>query len=179
MTTKTTGTISFSTPTALALWNDEILGQLSDGMWENTAPLDHYKFWHCLTPVLGTENKVTNVQYAGGIYCRKNSYRLTALREYVEDRMLKTGRMAKAIPLFLGTEEQNEWLAASADMPSTFDEWKQCKETGTWKYPFLKDRMDSMPEDVARRYYESSTYTVKELLADLKRIKEALKSVDR
>jgi hypothetical protein len=31
-----------------ALFEHEILGQLSDGAWENTYPYDHWKFWNNL-----------------------------------------------------------------------------------------------------------------------------------
>jgi hypothetical protein len=36
-----TGTIVLPSLSAALVWKAEIVGQLSDGMWENAAPFDH------------------------------------------------------------------------------------------------------------------------------------------
>lgn len=35
--------IIFSNPVQVALYEEELKGQISDGMWENSTPHDHYK----------------------------------------------------------------------------------------------------------------------------------------
>lgn len=47
--------ICFKSIPAYVLWKNEILGQLSDGHWENTRPLDHWRVWHDLVPVFDAE----------------------------------------------------------------------------------------------------------------------------
>ena len=44
--------IHFKTKEAEALWDYEILGQLSDGLWENSRPYGHWKFWAECKPVV-------------------------------------------------------------------------------------------------------------------------------
>lgn len=67
------------------LWDEEICGQLSDGMWENTNPHDHWKAWCDATAVIGDE-------IGRNFSVRKDGYRLTGLIEYVGDRMVAIGQ---------------------------------------------------------------------------------------
>ena len=39
------GNIYLPTDTAIALWEAELLGQFSDGAWENSKPNNHWKIW--------------------------------------------------------------------------------------------------------------------------------------
>jgi hypothetical protein len=41
----TMGTIIFRNEVQATLWKQEIVGQLSDGFWENARPYDHWKAW--------------------------------------------------------------------------------------------------------------------------------------
>ena len=78
-------TFKFRTPALQALWNEELTGQISDGMWENT-PNTGWIYW-C--------NVQTEV--ADGIthlekrlpYNVKANFNFHALIEYVGDRMLE------------------------------------------------------------------------------------------
>ena len=40
------GEVHFATKEAEILWQNEVLGQLSDGHWENATPRHHYDFWY-------------------------------------------------------------------------------------------------------------------------------------
>jgi hypothetical protein len=87
------GFINFRTPIQKTLWDHMILGQLSDGMWENTKPYDHWKFWHELEskvgkPAVGFEKT----------YPCKVDYNLSssALLDAVGDEMIALGKGTKA-----------------------------------------------------------------------------------
>jgi len=163
-----TNTISFTSRTALQLWKSEITGQLSDGMWENTAPYDHWKFWCNLTPVLGTENKVeTPFPYL----CKKTGYNIAGLYEFIGDRMLKIGRMAKVNP----TEDR---LNMAEYMPDTLERWTEMHTSGKWDYEFVGPYMVSVTPEIAAAYY-ATTYTERDLRADVKVIKAAMKTMKR
>ena len=155
-------TIALPTASARALWTCEISGQLSDGAWENASPMGHWQFWNHLEVIEGAP-KVTSTER-----CKKNGYVLTSLLEYVGDRMLLIGRMAKCT-------EVGVTRGAAEYMPASFTEWQECKLTGKWQYDFVAKYMEPITEDVARKFY-NTTYTEKELRADLKLIKSAMKT---
>lgn len=164
-----TGTIALPTFSAQAIWTDEILGQLSDGMWENSRPLGHWKFWQNLEVVTGAPA----VTRAFGCWAKKTAYNLAALYEYVGGRILAQGRMAKAcellgVPYVPGCAEYLDEM--------TTEEFLRGKATGAWKYDFLAGYFDKMPEELERAF-RVAKYTTKDRNADIKAIKAAMKSV--
>lgn len=69
------------------LFDEELMGQLSDGMWENTRPFDHWKVWaDCDVVVAGPDDEVGRTFYAA-----KSNYNFTSrdLLDVVGDRMLE------------------------------------------------------------------------------------------
>ena len=48
-TTSESRILFLSTPVQELLFKSEILGQLSDGYWENSKPFDHWQFWSAVT----------------------------------------------------------------------------------------------------------------------------------
>lgn len=66
------------------LFEEELKGQLSDGMWENTTPHDHWIVW-CDAEVV-----VDPLNVGRNFWARKTSYRLDhpMLLEVVGDRMI-------------------------------------------------------------------------------------------
>jgi hypothetical protein len=84
------GQIRFANKTQVWLWTCELEGQISDGMWENSGPRDHWQEV-CGADVIVGEPGLTN------IYPRR-SYGFRRLVEYVGDRMLVTGKLSKAYP---------------------------------------------------------------------------------
>lgn len=162
------GTMTFTSPTAVALWVNEICGQISDGMWENASPRDHWQFWCRLDVGLGDVNELKATAR-----CVKNKYALTRLHqlkfgqnEYVlRDRMLACGRLCKA-----GTDPTDrDTLHASEYMPATLEEFRATKAAGSWKHDFIAKYMDNVSDELAVKYY-AMTYTLKEMNADLKLI---------
>jgi len=45
MSNETKTKINFQNADQVTLWNNEIVGQLSDGYWENTRPMNHWRPW--------------------------------------------------------------------------------------------------------------------------------------
>jgi putative component of membrane protein insertase Oxa1/YidC/SpoIIIJ protein YidD len=178
---KNSGTMTLNSRTAVALWTNEICGQISDGMWENSTPHDHWQFWCRLNVVLGPESKV-DVADEAKYSCRKNAYALTRLHQekfndgkYVlRDRMLACGRMARA-----GADPTDrETLSASEYMPATLEEFRAAKAAGSWKHDFVAKYMDKVNDELAEKFYAAS-YTLKEMNADLNLIKHVMKTVQK
>lgn len=159
------GTISFPTVTALAIWNGEIKGQLSDGAWENSGPNGHYHFWQNMKATVGKAQTVATT------YPEKNNYGLSKLIEYVGDRMLKTGQMAKA-----SGDGAREVARVGEYMPATFEEFMSAKETGKWEYDFVGKYMEAITPELAKKFY-ATKYDMSELKRDLTLIRSAMKNV--
>ena len=82
------GRLHFKTAAAANLFAVEITGQISDGAWENSRPLDHWKFW-CDAEVvvdgrIGHEGRPS-----------KTNYNVSSLKKYVKDYMLDAIRITK------------------------------------------------------------------------------------
>jgi hypothetical protein len=158
-------TITFKTPGAFAIWIAELTGQMSDGMWENTTPYGHWRFWSDCEVQLGDENKVeTDILWA----IKKAGYNFGALIPYVGERMISYGRMGQV------TVDKNAVRAAEY-MPSTLAEWLKCKESGNWKYSFVEKYMEAVTEEIACKFY-LTTYTIRNLKNDIKHVKAAMKN---
>lgn len=165
---ETSGTMTFTSPTAVGLWVNEICGQISDGMWENASPHNHWQFWCRLDVSVGPANELKATQW-----CVKNKYALTRLHqekfgpgEYVlRDRMLACGRMVRA-----GADPTDRsTLHASEYMPKTLAEFRAAKAAGKWEHDFIAKYMDNVSDELAEKFY-AATYTLKEMNADLKLI---------
>jgi hypothetical protein len=158
--TMKTGTITFPNRSCLALWTCEILGQMSDGLWENSKPHDHWQFWSDLEPRIADDCKVVTDE---AWKCRKTGYNLTSLLEYVGDRMLAVGRMACI------TDDQSIWRHAEAIDRMSLAEFYAAKKAGS---------LGEIPDDIYTRY-NATHYTIKDLKKDLARIKSVMKTVSR
>jgi hypothetical protein len=84
------GSITFRNEVQAALWECEILGQLSDGYWENSKPYDHWKPWHRADVRVGTDVG------RRGFWTRREGYNLTnkMLLDCVGERMLGYAKLA-------------------------------------------------------------------------------------
>ena len=160
-----TGTIHLPSASARALWHSEITGQLSDGMWENSAPHDHWKFWaRCV--VAEGEPKLVCEGYNRPV---KTGYNIAGLLPIIGDRMLKAGQM--------GLAGGDEAACRGAEyMPSTLADFQQSRLTNTWKYDFVERYMASVTDEIAEKFY-TTVYTMKDLKADIRSIKAAMKTV--
>lgn len=79
------GTLTVRNEAQRILFTEELAGQISDGMWENTRPNDHWEVW-CRAEV------VVGPNVGRDFYARKDNYNLnsSALLDCVGDRMLES-----------------------------------------------------------------------------------------
>lgn len=78
-------TIAFSTDIQAKIFEEEIKGQISDGLWENTYGSD-WQTWCRATPVVNPAN------VGRDFFARKDNFRLTALVPFIGERMVEIGR---------------------------------------------------------------------------------------
>lgn len=178
-TKKNTGTMILPSASAAAIWEGEIAGQISDGMWENSTPHEHWVPWQYLKVVVIPG--VARVD-AETTYFQKTSYNLRKLLNIgtssapdycIRDRMVRMGRMGLAIASLKLDVEQNYYntVGAAEYMPGTYEEWASCKTWNAWEH------MELVSDELARAYYDHvKTYGVKEMKADLDQIKAAMRT---
>jgi hypothetical protein len=83
-TLDTSTIITFKDPIEKALFDEELTGQISDGMWENTRNTEW--LWAAKTQ-LGDSNAISFHSYHG-----KTGFRFASLIEHVGDRMIEVGK---------------------------------------------------------------------------------------
>lgn len=189
MSKETVGSIFLPSISALAVWREEVLGQLSDGMWENTSPTNHWEFWHKLVTKLG-EPSVVMDEGKHVPYRQKTSYNIAGLYEYVGDRMLAYGRMGRAIEragAMLPAESPDydvRWGKGGFDAAvragehlqrlGTLDEFlkREWDKDDNYAASYLKNVSD----ELARAFFETK-YEMPDLKRDVKSIKLALKTL--
>jgi len=186
------GTISFPTRSALAVWRAEILGQLSDGMWENTAPHDHWEFWHQLRTVVDGSKKPHVVMDEGRHvpYNQKVSYNVAGLYPIIGDRMLAFGRMGRTLSSVVDVDAPKDPGYDERHGGTKFDACVHAAEylaemgleaflaeraSGKYSKPWTESYLKQVDEETARRFF-STKYTMKDLRADVKDIKAAFKT---
>ncbi len=181
MSKNPTGTIFLPTLSAIALWHGELTGQFSDGMWENSRPMDHYKFWCGLKTCITSLDP--HVITSSAWMCTKRKYNLSSLIACVGERMVKIGRMGVAMAklnlntLGDGSAGEQAMARAASYMPATLEEWHACRDgVREWEYGFIGRYMADVPRELAAAYY-AAEYTVKDLRNDLKLIKAAMATV--
>jgi hypothetical protein len=68
-------------------------------------------------------------------------------------------------------------IAAAEHMPAIFEEWIAAKESGAWNSAYLKQHMAIIDLELARAYYDrNESYGLKEMKADVAKIKAAMMS---
>ena len=163
-------TIYLPTASAVALWDWELVGQFSDGMWENTQPYDHWRAWANVDVKLGNPRVNTN-----NYRVQKRNYGLSQLKKYVGDRMLAYGKFGKAVGNDILLLLKDGLRTIIEDLPTEPITLNQLKKqiAGTWKKNYV--RFDHLTNEHLEKFY-SITYTEKELNQDLKNIKAAMQN---
>ena len=194
------GTLRLPTLSAVAIWHNEIVGHMCDGMWENTMPNDHWQFWADLDVEYAPFHQPSVVALLGDLLCKKTGYNIAGLYEYVGDRMLTQGRMGRALASLppnvlgdlatsvtpMGTPEHpyTSWTldliidAGEYMSAMTMEDWVKAKATNTWAEPFIAQKMIPVDDALAAIFFKT-TYTMKDLRSDVKDIKAAIKTVKR
>jgi len=186
-----TGTFFLARASQVALWEHELTGQISDGMWENSGPSEHYAFWCRLKPVLAPAGARVGVETPCEWLCTRDRYGFTSLYTVewpagvfcIRDRMVKLGRLALACELD-GHECGYEQRLAAEELPETWQAYlslraDEAERVGSAKEQEERTRLlNAVPKDLARTYYEHlacKAYGLKQMKADVKAIKEAMK----
>lgn len=159
------GKIFLPTATARAVWEHEILGQMSDGQWENSTPSGHWIFWQKMEVASGEPHTEADRSPT------KDSYALTALISNIGDRMVALGRLAEA-----GATD-GKAFHASEYMPKTYEEFMKGKAEG-FKPDYIAKYMEVVTPEMAKKFYESK-YNENDLRRDLALIKKAMKTVQQ
>lgn len=183
-TDKATGTIFLPTVSALAVWVCEITGQMSDGMWENTAPLDHWQFWCRLDPKLD-RGHTPRVETLSTPWRQKTGYNIAGLYEYVGDRMLAQGRMGRALQaLSYGVADtidaktfERTCSAGETLVDMDMDVFAGVKLSGEYlPKPYKVEAIRSVSDTIAQAFFQTK-YDMRDLRTDVKFIKAAMKTV--
>jgi hypothetical protein len=163
---KSAGTITFQNMPQLALWLHMLTGQMSDGMWENTRPHDHWKFWGQLETEIGKDLRVTTDR---PWECKKVGYDFNALIDVVGDEMLALGRMAQIAGVTQGM------LYAARYMPGSLEKFNEMRAKDSWP-EYAKTYISVVSDHDAEMYYAAS-YSGSDLRRDLRVIKAVMKTV--
>ena len=161
-------TLKLENARQVALWNSEITGQLSDGMWENTNPQDHWEPWCDCEAVVADNGEIGR-----DFWVRKDGYALHSLIKWLGDRMIFYGNLANLlsgeVPNCRLPSNKRDWehtqeMATSPDYPGDYyiDEWIQLDDAGV---------TDEIIEQASEGDYDE-----KALRADLSAIKRAMKT---
>ena len=155
-----------------ALLNLELMGQLSDGYWENSKPSDHWRTPCSAKVVIGEELSVDFYP------SRKYNFANKMLLDCVGDRMMTYCRVVRKFPTLsmdaIDIFNCGEWW------------WKQ-KVTDNKKYAKIVNKILAELKAVGINSYDEmkavvdnlddSVYTMKELRKDLKAINTAFKTI--
>lgn len=115
-----TDKIVFANNIQKALWENELRGQISDGVWENSRPHDHYKVW-CSAKV---EVAKAGEQTGRNFWAQKDNYNLLAPVEYVGDQMLVIAGLAEMFPKFEGRLPESAYdFKSLAKLAAEGKEW--------------------------------------------------------
>ena len=158
-----------------ALFEKEILGQLSDGMWGNALPLNHWKRWSGVTVKVAADGGAVGRSFNNA----PKSYDLTRLvkHDVVRERMILIAKLTLTFGevMYPLVSKLFDWQGRWRGMPkrreggSTDEEDKISLQLGEL-FP-TPERLESV-----RTLMEMQRYTKNDLLADLKDLKLAMKT---
>lgn len=154
-------TITFKTRTQAVIFKNEILGQISDGMWENTPGTD-WRTW-CHMQVFVCEQTGRSCQV------RKDGFALHRLIEYVGERMILQAKLALAYP---------DMSLTMLDMLEGFQDvariLERTPDSRYWQQ--VKAAVDALGgRDDIQAKLDTISYTERNLRNDLTAIKQAMK----
>jgi hypothetical protein len=76
------------------LFDSELSGQISDGLWENARPQNHYLPW-CKAEVV-----VDPISAGRNFYASKDNYNFLAVIPYIGERMIEAVRVQTNNPTY-------------------------------------------------------------------------------
>lgn len=160
------GVFALATLTQKVIYEEELVGQLSDGAWENTAPYDHWEPWANCRVVVDPDN------VGRTFHAKKTGYAFAAqLIDCVGERMLAYARLA----LHYGDGVDFrvlEGYGTTGTMPTNKD------SAGSDYFARIRAYLSRFDlAEVKRVAEDESLYTEKDLRRDLAAISKAMKVV--
>lgn len=169
-------TLFLRTLSQVVLFKHELAGQLSDGHWENSVPFSHWKDW-CKAEVV-IANPQAGESIGRNFYPLRDKYNLLHkdLLSVVGGRMLMQVRLAQG----MGLESLNE-LESRIECPEDFavaplEVPSETLYTGEY---WDRERTKCAKYDlgVVNSHLMHGNYSKKDLIADLKEINTAMKTL--
>ena len=159
-----TNAITFRKADQATLFDLEIVGQLSDGYWENTNPMGHWKLW-CTAEVKVGKNVGRN------FYPRKDNYDLLNkdLLTCVAQRMINYVKLARRF-----SRAEIYILDHFLDIDGEFR--GAPVHTGSY-WDSIRSQLAQYDGEEIKRIVEDNSYTVKELRQDLREMKKTFRTV--
>lgn len=167
-----------STPTFLYVRNleqaaamMELDGQISDGMWENARPLEHWHPWCDATVVVAEGDQKLGRTFNA----RKDNYNLTSpeLMKYVGLRMLGTIRIARRFGLAVA--QKLEFLTDTDGKVGVFETWNEQNLIAALAIFNAENEVLVTDLETFKSFLLTATtnqsYTMKMMLADLRDLK--------
>lgn len=168
-------TLTLRTEVQKALYEIELVGQFSDGTWENSRPMDHWKPWcNC--------NVEVGPNAGRDFYPRRDKYNLTKsmFMEVCGSRMLAYARLTRHVGIEDAKElsELVDWT--NDDRPClrwNFDGY----EDGGGYWAKLRELARKFDEKYGHEYLNQvvesdDEYTIKDLRKDLREIARAMRT---
>jgi hypothetical protein len=159
-----------------ALFDKEILGQLSDGMWENAVPWDHWKVWSGYPVVVAAEGGVVGRTFGA---CKDN-YDLLRLakNDIVRDRMILIAKLVLTFGevMYPLVSKLFDWQGNWRGMPKCSGRSGSTDAEDKLNLRLLE--LFPTPErlETVRTLTEMQRYTKNDLLADLRDLKAEMKT---
>jgi len=155
----------------------EIQGQLSDGHWENTMPLDHWELWGDLEwyTIVIDPDKVG----PQGFWPRKTGYRINSseLVDCVGDRMLRFINLWNVAPDFMETyfQEHGSWPLTSTN------DWDNAEKRASGDKYYAKQLLQNhacgLTREALVELETNPLYDINQLRHFLKGLAKSMKSV--
>lgn len=79
----------------LFLYEYQLTGQISDGLWENSKPREHWRFWANVEVKIGNQLELISPKENWNLPL-KNNYNFKSLIKYVGDELIATGKIGKS-----------------------------------------------------------------------------------
>lgn len=154
----------------VVLYKQELVGQISDGYWENSSPRDHWRSPCRASVVVGEEPGVNFIPHRAYNFNAKN------LVDVVGERMMQSVRVAmkfpKLSPVAREVFENGEWwwkqtCSNQAMLDHHVEMVAELKTVGITNFQEMKTAVDNLDE---------TSYTMKDMRKDLRGINAAFKN---
>jgi hypothetical protein len=159
-------TLAFRNMAQVVLFKNELAGQISDGYWENSRPLGHWKPWGACQVIVDASNPGKD------FWAQKENYNFAnrELLDIVGDRMIYAVRVALA----LGPDVQKlcGWAIEGGKL-SIPSEAEAAKST---YWAEVRERLLTLDADaVNKALADESRFSKKDLTRELKDMKQIIR----